>query len=114
MFKYQNDEVDIEGIKKHAIKDVISYKQYGQKILLDIRINNEEYSGWVEGENLLPDLLPLYEEIREKNYQLLVLISAINDAFTDKEENELSTVIKTMKLSSAQQAFLDSVAMIVR
>jgi len=46
-------------------------------VLLDVCISNDEGGGWIDGEELLPDLLPLYDEIKEKNYQWLVLVAAI-------------------------------------
>jgi hypothetical protein len=41
----------------------------GSHILLDIDFHNEDGFGWVAGEGILPDLLPLYDEIKSGNYQ---------------------------------------------
>ena len=49
--------------------------QHEQTILLEVHISNEEGFGWTEGEGILADLLPLYDEIKNKNYQLLRLVS---------------------------------------
>ena len=107
MFKYKTGQVDIEALKKYDIKYVISCEQYDQGTLLEIYINKEEGCGWTEGEGLLADLLPLYAEIKAKNYQFLRLITAINDELEGKTSNSLSNTIAEMDLSSAQQAFLD-------
>lgn len=71
---------------------------------------NEEGFGWTEGEGILPDLLPLYEEIKSKNYQILKLISAVNDEFTRESDNSLEEFISTLSLTSAQKAFLQNIA----
>lgn len=107
MFKYPAQKVDIGKLKKYCIKDAISCKQHTDHILLDIRIYNEDGWGWVEGEGLLPNILPLYDEIKAKNYQFLQLVTAINNEFMDEEQNSLSKLMKKItKLSSAQRAFL--------
>lgn len=79
MFKYKIQQVDLDELKKYYIKHVISCEQHDQYILLEIYINNEEGRGWTEGEGLLADLLPLYAEIKAKNYQLLHLVTAIGN-----------------------------------
>ena len=109
MFKYPAHQVDIEGLKKYGIKDVISCKKRGQNVLLEIQICNEDGWGWTEGEGVLPNLLPLYEEIKAKNYQLLRLVSTVNDIFMGEEQKPLSKIIAKRKLSSAQKAFLNTV-----
>lgn len=75
--------------------------------MLDVTVNNEEGFGWTEGEGLLAEFLPLYEEIKSKNYQFLQLIKAIPDELTGEQENALVSVLANMKLSAAQFAFLD-------
>lgn len=110
IFKYLAQQVAIDELKKYCIKDVISCEQQGQHILLDIHIHHQEVGRWIEAEGLLLDLLPLYNEIAAKNYQLLRLVAAIHDEFTGNPQNSLSTVIaKTKCLSSGQQTFLESV-----
>jgi hypothetical protein len=107
MFKYKPGQINIDELKKYDIKHVISCEQYDKGVLLEIYINKEEGFGWTEGEGLLADLLPIYAEIKAKNYQFLRLITAINDKLNDKANNSLSNIIDEMELSSSQQAFLD-------
>ena len=52
------------------VKHVITIAIHGEDVLLEIDINNEEGFGWTEGEGILPDLLPLYDEIKSGNYQI--------------------------------------------
>jgi len=110
IFKYPKGEIDIGEIKKYCIEDVISCKQYRQNILLDVNISDEEGSwGWVEGEGRVADLMPLYDEIKEKNYRLLSLASAVNDVLIGEDQNAVSSAIAKIKPSLAQQSFLDGV-----
>ena len=109
MFKYLNQQIDINEIKRHAIPHVIICEQHDENILIDICMNNEEGFGWTEGEGVLLNLLPLYEEVKDKNYQILNLAGAINDEFSDSCQNVLSSAISITSLSSAQRSFLDCV-----
>ena len=114
MFKYPTEQVDVEKLKKYHVKDVIICKVKENYVLLDIRVQNEEGFGWTEGEGLLSALLPLYEEIKLKNYQFLKLVKAVNDELTGEKENSLSLMLARTKLSLAQAAFLDRVGMTER
>lgn len=108
-FKYDASQISIEEIKKHCINHVITCKQYGNDILLDIYVQNEEGFGWTEGEGLLGDLLPLYDEIKAKNYQFLHIVSALKDEWSGKVDGALKTLFSETKLfSKAQQAFLEN------
>lgn len=109
MFKYPIHELRIDELKKYCIQNMVSCKQHGQQILVDIDINNEEGGGWIEGEGILPTLLPLYDEIKSKNYQIFKLILAVNDEFSGETENTLNTMTTKTNLSSAQQAFLENI-----
>lgn len=114
MFKYPTEQVDVEKLKKYIIKQVISCKVKENYAVLDVRVQNEEGFGWTEGEEVLSELLPLYKEIKSKNYQFFKLVKAINDKLTGKKENALSLMLADTKLSSAQVAFLDSVGVTER
>ena len=75
--------------------------------MLEIDINNEEGFGWTEGEGILPDLLPLYDEIKSGNYQILRLVHSINEVLTGQEIQISAMFSKNMVLSEAQEAFLE-------
>lgn len=107
MFKYLDQEIDSDALKQYSIEDVICFEQYDPYVVLSVEINNEESGDWINGEELLPDLLPLYEEIKSKNYQFLRLASAVHHQLTGEKQNALSSVEGV--LSSAQAAFLRSV-----
>jgi hypothetical protein len=107
-FKYNASQINIDEMKKYCVEDVIEYEQYGQDILLDISLQNEDGFGWTEGEGVLADLLPLYDEIKSKKYQFLRIVSAVNDEWTGTIDEALKTLLSETKLfSQAQQAFLE-------
>jgi hypothetical protein len=86
MFKYLNQEIDSGTLQQYCIEDVISCEQYDRYVVLSIGINNEDGGDWINGEDLLPDLLPLYEEIKSKNYHFLRLTSAVHNQLTGEKK----------------------------
>ena len=64
MFKYLEQQVDESALKKITIKHVIDCEKRNGHILLDISFSNEDGFGWLEGEGMLADFLPLYDEIK--------------------------------------------------
>jgi hypothetical protein len=110
MFKYPVKKINFDEIKKYCLNDSVCAKMQDENILLEICINNEEGFGWTEGEGLLVELIPLYDEIKSGNYQFLQLALAIHDELTDKTENAVSKQIaETQLLSEAQETFLECV-----
>lgn len=101
MFKYSIQEVDTDELKKYCVKHIINCEAQSSYIVLDINFNNEDEFDWVEGEGMLPDLLPLYAEIKAGNHQLLQLIADVSNANT----NNLLENNSGLALSKAQEAF---------
>ena len=101
MFKYKAQEINIDEVKKYCIKHVISCDAQNSRVVLDINFSNEEGFGWVEGEGMLPDLLPLYDEIKTGNYQFLRLVAGAHNANTSSSLGNNSG----LALSQAQEAF---------
>lgn len=107
MFKYPVNQINTDEIKKYCIKHVISAELHGENILLDIYIHNEEGLGWTEGEGILADLLPLYDEIKSGNNQILQLVSSINEELIENKNSASSEISENNILSEAQEAFLE-------
>jgi len=107
MLKYINTQVDANEIEKHCINNVINCEQHDKYIILDINISNEDGYGWIEGEGIVADILPLHEEIKSKNYKFLRLVSAINDEYTGKDPDALNSIIVNRNLTRAQEVFLN-------
>ena len=106
MFKYNASQIDTNEIKKYCIKHTLECKQYEQDIVISIYIQNEDGFGWTEGEGVLPDLLPLYDEIKSKNYQFFRIIAAIHGEWVAGKEGTLSKLLEEIIPSSAQKEFL--------
>ena len=109
LFKYSVDEVNIDQIKKYCIKDLISTNKRKENILLDVHVGVEDGFGWINGEGMLVDFLPLYDEIRTGNYQFLKLVSSINEGWIGDESALKVAISKCKSLSAAQKAFLKCV-----
>ena len=102
MFKYKNQEVNTSELEKYCIKSVISCETHDAHVILTINYTDEYGFGWIDGEGMLPDLLPLYEEIKAGDYQLLQLVASATDADSNSSLDNNSA----LTLSSAQEAFL--------
>ncbi len=104
LFKYSNREVYANELKKYCINQVINCEARDPYIFLDINFNNEKGFGSLEGEGMLAELLPLYDEIKSGNYQFLRLVTEAN-TITTKTENSFGKN-SSYTLSPAQKAFL--------
>ncbi|MBP9778476.1 MAG: hypothetical protein KBD25_04770 [Rickettsiaceae bacterium] len=108
-FKYNENDLDLEKLNQYRIEDVIDVKKYDANIILDLHICPEEGGcSWLDADDMLADLMPLYDEIKNNNYQLLDILTAINNDFHGKEPG-LSDFIKNKSLTSAQQSYVDCV-----
>ncbi len=101
MFKFILQEVDLDELKKYYIEHTIEYHKQNSYIILDINFNSDDGFGWINGDGMLPDLLPLYDEIRSANYQFLYLVAKASNAnITNSIKNNAD-----IALSHAQQSF---------
>lgn len=101
MFKYRDQEVNIDELKKYFVKQAISCETQNSRVVLVINFSSEDGFGWIEGEGMLPDLLPLYDEIKAGNYQFLRLVAGANNANINSSLENNSG----LPLSQAQKAF---------
>jgi hypothetical protein len=73
---------------------------------LDIDYSNEEgFTDWIEGEGILAELLPLYDEIKLGNYEILRILAAVCDGKGEALKKSASSH-GGIALSEAQEAFL--------
>lgn len=109
MFKYKIADININEIKSYLIDSVITCEVIGEYVVLEVEINNENCGGWIDGEEMLGNLLPLYEEIKIKNYNLLQLVAIIDAAYNESNQN-LDTIYNSLPpLSGAQRFLLKSI-----
>ncbi|EKD72556.1 MAG: hypothetical protein ACD_45C00643G0005 [uncultured bacterium] len=95
MFKYNNEQINWGELKKHSIKHVIDCEIVVENILLDINFNSEGGFGWIEGEGMLPDLLPIYEEIKSGDYGFLRLVASLDNDGEKPTDHVLSEAQET-------------------
>lgn len=105
LFKYARIDVNFTELKRYQLKDVIDCSQHDQFIILSTEFRHENGLGWTEGEGVLPMLLPLYDEIKNKNYQFLQCVIAMKAIFVEGEA-QLKILLANNTLSLAQQAYL--------
>ena len=107
MFKYHCDDINLDQIQQFSRKHVIELNRVEQYVVLHINVNNEEGFGWTEGEGLLPDLLPIYTEIQQGDYQALKLALAIDDMFSGMNVEAVNHLRDESGFSVATHTFLE-------
>jgi hypothetical protein len=107
IFKYKTNEVDSNNIKPYLIDNVINCKICGEFTILEIEINDENCGwGWIEGKEMLGDLLPLYEEIKYGNYNLLLLVAIIHATYNEVNDKAINSMYNELSPLSIAQWFL--------
>ena len=97
IFKYLRKDVDLPEIENHCVEDLIDCDEDGPFVWLDVRLDEKCFNP-SDGDEVLPELLPIYEAIRRGSYQFLKLVKLLHE---DKIKE-----IKELSLSSAEKAFL--------
>jgi len=104
MFKYPANKINFSAMKKHTKKDLIAYEKNNGYIIVNIVVDNEGDGAWIEGDKILPDLLPLYDELKVKDYRLFDIVVAIDNHFNGNGELDIESL---KPFSEAQQALVD-------
>jgi hypothetical protein len=73
MFRFPKELVDIDEITPYCDGYYVSVETIDQYVILNIEFHNEEGFGWIEGEGLLPPLIPLRNDILHGDYRSLYL-----------------------------------------
>jgi len=82
-FKFNKLDINIQELKKYQLEDVINFIEFDDSIILEITLGSEEGLGWTDGEGILVEMLPIYDELKNNNYQFLDFSKAINNSFID-------------------------------
>lgn len=73
-FRFPKDLVSLHEVKAFCVRDQITLSESGDYVILDININEEEgYRDWIEGEEWLPSLVSLRDDILREDYRVLYL-----------------------------------------
>ena len=106
LFKYQSNEVDWQALKKESENNVVECTKSGKFVYVNIRISLLEAGGYIEGEGWLPEILPIYDEIKEGDYRIFRIAKA-----GDREnEDEPAKMPERSKMSKAQERLLESMS----
>lgn len=75
MFRFPKAIVDANWFRPYALRDTITVSTTSKYLILNIEINEEEGIGnWIEGEEWMPRLLPLRNQLLQGDLRLLYLV----------------------------------------
>lgn len=88
IFRLPSTIVDIEKLQHYCFGDSISVIEKRNYILLDIFFDDEEGSGWIEGEGLLSSFIDLRNDIINNDFRMLYLswLNAVSFEYNIQEE----------------------------
>ncbi len=109
MFRFPKTLIDLKQVEPYCVEDSVEFKSLGDHVILDIRLDEEEGIGWVEGEGLLSSLIELRDDILRQDYRALYLawLKAISLGDIDEETEEPPVPPGLRTSSSALRAFID-------
>jgi len=109
VFRLPKTLITIKALKDYFVSDEIDYQQQGNYLMLDLHFNDDEGRGdWIEGEDLLDDMLSLREELIQGDYRVLYLAwlkAAEKLDYMAEEIREPVVPAGLNNLSAAQQAY---------
>lgn len=109
MFRYDPEDLNIEELEDFWMDDIVEFSMAGSSILVNIELNddNRKYN-WLVGEKVLADLLPLYDELKAGEFQLLQLVHLITAIYAGLDDGHISTLVDELlkPLTRAQKALL--------
>lgn len=73
MIRLPTDLIDESKIEPYSIPGVIDYSVHEDCLILDFCICDEEGGGWIEGEGILDDLIPIRHELLNGDFRALYL-----------------------------------------
>lgn len=73
MIRLPIDLIEQSKIESYCIPRVISYSIHANSLILDFCICDEEGGGWIEGDGLLDDLIPIRHELLNGDFRALYL-----------------------------------------
>lgn len=110
MFRYAPDEINLAEIKPYLAEDVVDYEQIDGQIIITLTVNDQNggFGGWLEGEAILAELLQLYDELKNGDYQILTLLQTISAIHNDEDSSKISVLVDNLlkPLSPAQKELL--------
>lgn len=110
MFRYGQNEINLAEIEPYLLEYVVDYEQINGQIIITLTVNDQNggFGGWLEGEEILAELLPLYNELKNGDYQILTLLHTISAIHNDEDSSKVSELVDNLlkPLSPAQKELL--------
>ena len=73
MIRLPLDLIEQSKIESYCIPGVISYSIHANSLIIDFCICDEEGGGWIEGDGVLYDLIPIRHELLNEDFRALYL-----------------------------------------
>lgn len=109
-FKYLAKDIDAAELEKFCKEDFITCTSHDKYVVLSIDYHTEDgFCGWIDGEGMLPELLPLYHQIKSGDYQLLDILASAYDEETGIHPIDASNA----NLSKADISFLKATELLM-
>ena len=110
MFRFPQTLVDVERMRQYNLVtraypyDVIGVSTRGAYVVLDIRLDEADGLGWIEGEGWLDSLVGLREAILQQDYRLLYLawlkgLTLAHDVDEEAQEPPIPPGLRTLSLA---------------
>lgn len=116
MFRFPKALVDAETMQRYNVvtqehlSDAIGVYTQGEYVILDIRLDEEEGFGWIEGEGWLGSLVGLRDALLQQDYRLLYLawlkgVTLADDVDGEAQEPPIPPGLRM--LSPALESFIE-------
>jgi len=73
MIRLPIDLIEQSKIESYCIPGVIGYSTHANSLILDLCICDEESGGWIEGDGILDELIPIRQELLNGDFRALYL-----------------------------------------
>ena len=96
-FRLPKTLVNFEEIAFYNAPDVITTSIINDYVIIDIHFTADDSCGWIEGENILPELLALRNDLLQGNYQSLYIAwlgSLTQENLEEIEDHQLEPPIQ--------------------
>ncbi|MFZ4666888.1 MAG: hypothetical protein ACOYME_10725 [Prochlorotrichaceae cyanobacterium] len=106
-FRFPKSAVNLSALQLYCVKHIIEVTTVKKYVILNIKINEEEGSCWIEDDNnWLSLLIPLRQSILQEDYRILYLAWLQAASHTSKKDLQEPPIPPNLqKLNSPLQAF---------
>lgn len=111
MFRLPKSLVDLAALEAYCLEDTISVSTTQNFVILDININEEEISDWIDGEGYLSSMVSLRDDLLQGDFRALYLawLKAASISIEEEEEDYTEPPVPANldDLSASLEAFVE-------